>query len=136
MENQNTALLLATAFAYVLLIIAYLTGFRIWRMSRLPDWDAGAGKPAPPALQAHMAWGGVAGLFLVLGSLNALSAAGEAGPLPVVVLAATALTVISGVARVYMGGGGRLHLLAALAGLIAFGAGAVALVRQIVDVLS
>lgn len=134
MEEPNLVLLLGTAFAYVLLAIAYATGFRIMRMSRLPDWIIGAGKPVPPALQSHMAWGFVAGLFLFLGGLNALTAGG--GLLPVITMGAAALIVISGAARVHMGGSGRLHLAAALAGLAAFAAGAVFLGAQIVDLIT
>lgn len=122
MHEQNPVLLIGTAFAYALLIVAYVTGFKILRMSRLPDWETVTGKNLPPALQAHMAWGGVAGFFLFLGSLNAVTGSG-ATTLPMLIMAATALVVITGIARVYMGGSGRLHMLAAFAAITVFIAG-------------
>lgn len=77
-------------------------------MRRLPDWDLGRGRPLPETLQWHALTGFAAGFILLLGGLGALGAAETTG-LPLPTLAAVFLVVLSGAARAFLGGSGRLH---------------------------
>lgn len=77
-------------------------------MRRLPDWDVGRGRPLPESLQWHALTGFAAGFVLLLGGLGALGAAETTG-LPLPTLAALFLVVLSGAARAFLGGSGRLH---------------------------
>lgn len=111
--------LTGTAAAFLLLILAYQSGHRIKRMRRATDLAIGGGKPLPPTLQWHMLWGFATGMLFLLGDLTVLSS-GNAGWVHPATLAGLSLIILSGAARAFLGGSGRLHLASAAAGLLIF----------------
>lgn len=120
--NQLWTWVVVSVLSFGLVIVAYTTGLRISPMRKLPQLEMASGKPIPPALQNHMMWGFGAGVLFLLGGLNTQSW-GVSNPGTVATMAGAFLTVLSGAARTFMGGSGRLHLLAAYGSLAAFLAG-------------
>lgn len=116
LSGAGAALVVGTALGYALAVAAYVSGLRIRRLRRLPDWDLRPGRPLPEPVQWHLLVGVAAGLLLFLAALTSLGAP-EVRGLPLPTLAAAFLAVLSGAARVFLGGSGRLHLLAVTFGL-------------------
>lgn len=107
-------LLAGYGLGYGLLVLAYLSGWRVARLRRLPDWELRPGRPLPEAVQSHVLAGLAGGLLFLLAGLSALSGAAAPG-LPLPALAAAALAVLTGAVRLLLGGSGRPHLVAVLA---------------------
>lgn len=121
--------LLGNAFIFGLAGAAYATGIRISRLRRVTHWDPGPGRPIPPPLQAHMAWGFLTGLFTLLVTLNAFSQ-GLGSPAAVALLAGVLLSVLTGAARTFLGGSGTMHLLVTASAGAALAAALVAFLIQ------
>lgn len=117
----------------VMLVLAYLTGARISSMRRLPDLAAAA-RAIPVPVQWHMVWGLSATALMLLSDLNALSWGAGSAAHVATMLAAFAAS-LTGAARLFMGGSGRAHLLAAAAGALAFAAGLAVYVAQALRLL-
>lgn len=99
------------------------------RLRRLPDGNLQRGRPLPDAVQWHLLTGFAAGFILLVGGLAALGAVETAG-LPLPTLAAAFLVVLSGAARAFLGGSGRLHLAAVVIALPVFAANLYLLVTR------
>lgn len=108
----------AILLGYGMLAAAYASGVRIRRLGRLENRRA-TDRPLPEPLQWHMLTGFAAGGILTLASLVTISRSAEIG-LTVPALAAVSLIVLSGAARVFLGGRGRLHLAAVIIGAPVF----------------
>lgn len=123
--------LLGNAFVFGLAAAAYATGIKIARLRRVTHWTPGPGRPIPPQLQTHMAWGFLTGLFTLLVTLNAFSL-GVGGPASVAFLAGVALSVLTGAARTFLGGSGTMHLVVTASSGAALAAALVAFIMQAV----
>ncbi len=115
-QGQLWQYIAGTAGAFLALILAYTSGLKIMRIARVQDLQASYGKRMPEQLQWHMVLGLATGaLFLVVElSIMSWGAGGWTSP---AALGATALVGISGLARTFMGGSGRLHMISALVAL-------------------
>lgn len=100
-----------TAASFAALVMAYTTGLRILRLLRLHDLTLAYGKRTPEPLQWHMVWGLATGALFLVGELTVMSW-GAGGWISPLTLAFTALAVVSGLGRTFMGGSGRLHMIA------------------------
>lgn len=95
------------------LVMAYISGLRILRLLRLHDLTLAYGRRIPEPLQWHMVWGLATGALFLFGELTVMSW-GAGGWISPLTLAITAIAVISGLARTFMGGSGRLHMVTVL----------------------
>lgn len=121
-------------FVFGLAAAAYATGIRIARLRRVTHWTPGPGRPLPPHVQAHMAWGFLTGLFSLIVTLNSFSL-GLGGPAAVAFLAGVALSVLTGAARTFLGGSGTMHLFVTASSGAALAAALVAFIMQAADSL-
>ncbi len=125
------AWLAGNAFVFGLAGAAYATGIKIARLRRVTHWTPAPGRPLPPHVQAHMAWGFLTGLFALLVTLNAFSL-GLGGPAAVAFLAGVALSVLTGAARTFLGGSGTMHLVVTASSGAALAAALVSFIMQAV----
>lgn len=120
-EPLPLAVLLGTGMAFALLILAYVSGFKVMRLRRLARLEYGPGRPMPPALQWHLVAGLFAGANVAVDAFAALSSPFGSAVHMASLVAALAV-VFTGVSRAFFGGDSRWHLLAALAAAGVFAA--------------
>lgn len=114
-------LLLGTAVAFILLILAYASGFKVMSLRQLDRLEYGTGRLMPTPLQWHLVAGLFAGANVAIDAFAALSSPfGSA--VHAATLAAGLMVVFTGVSRVFFGGNSRWHLLAAVAAAGVFAA--------------
>lgn len=120
-EPIPIAMLLGSLAAFFLIVLAYVSGLKVMRLRRLDRLEYGPGRSMPPALQWHAVAGFFAGANVAVDAFAALSSP-FGGAAHTASLAAAAALVFTGASRVFFGGSGRWHLLAAALAVAVFAA--------------